>query len=148
MFPKKVPGINCYKWFLTGQFQWLLVSYTSSMRIRNKKLSRRFVARIPFAKWRQILALYTRSLDYWAIYKADKNSSWRQQGLKLHQQSNSFFKKTYIRMFQGHTISQYIYDLRNKVVLESQYLVSKVWIYAKATKDSVFDLKRFLSKCC
>ena len=51
-------------------------------------------------------------------------------------------------MFQGHTISQYIYDLRNKVVLESQYLVSKVWIYAKATKESVFDLKRFLSKCC
>ena len=110
---KIVPGINWCNWFLTGQFQWLLVSYTSSMRIRNKKLSRRFVARIPFAKWRQILALYTRLLDYWAIYKADKNSSWRQQGLKLRQESNSFFKITFTGMFWGHTISQYAYDLRN-----------------------------------
>ena len=26
MLPKNVPGINCCKQFLTGQFQWLLVT--------------------------------------------------------------------------------------------------------------------------
>ena len=99
----------------------MTIGYTSSMWIQHIKLSRSFVVTIPFAKWWQFLVLPTMSLDWWAIYRADKNSSWLQQGLKLNHQSNTFFKKHILKCFKiaqnsVHIWTEELSDFRKSIV--------------------------------
>ena len=69
----------------------MTIGYNSTMRIRHIKWRRSLNQGYTVPNGDKFWRYLPDSGDWWILYRPDKNFSWRQQILNLHQESNSFF---------------------------------------------------------